>query len=239
MKVYFMVIMVWVLESCGNYEFKELPCSNEVYQYSVFKPCREHIFQVKYWDQRFNLISEEKIWMMATGEPWGPDEEQQREIIFQYEYEEEKISTLEKYSLNKEYGNWGNMESTGVIETKDRIWMHPFRKNQYTFTEVVPFPQVVLPLEIGKKWSGTLNIHDWGVWSDTKVSSQFEITSYEKVTLPLGELDTWRIDSYADTRFGRSTQTLWFHAELGFVKVVIRNYVGQTLEVVLAETTDG
>ncbi|MEM9340454.1 MAG: hypothetical protein AAGA66_17095, partial [Bacteroidota bacterium] len=36
----------------------------------VFEPCKEYIYSAKYWDVEYNLISQEQIWVMATGKAW-------------------------------------------------------------------------------------------------------------------------------------------------------------------------
>jgi len=72
MKVYILLPIISVLTSCATKtkNFEKLPCEpNEDKDYKIFKPCREYVFIAKYWDSEFNLVSQEKIWMMATGKP--------------------------------------------------------------------------------------------------------------------------------------------------------------------------
>ena len=49
----------------------------------IFKPCREFIYSAKYWDSEYNLISDESIWMMATGKPWDVQPELQNELVIE------------------------------------------------------------------------------------------------------------------------------------------------------------
>jgi hypothetical protein len=234
------LIIITVIIGCGqSHSFEKVDCIESGTSYMVFKPCRQLIFQAKYWDKDQNLISDEKIWMMANGKPWISEPEKQNEIVIQYEYDNSKIELLEKYSLNPEIGNWSSMEVTGVIESKSRIWMHPFRQNQYNFTEVACFPEVRLPLEIGKTWTGNLHIYNWGVWSDSQVSRFYEVLNFETIQIAYDKIDAWHIQSLAEASFGNSTHNFWFHPNLGFVKMVIHNYAGQTLEIELIDVIEG
>ena len=176
--------------------------------------------------------------MIPTGKPWGPDEENQKEIMIQYEYDENLTDSLEKYNLNPEFDGRTNMEVTGIVEDSVRIWMHPFRQNQYNFMEVAPFPEVLIPIKVGEKWGRVLNIGSWGVWSDHSVAFEYEVIGYEQIQIGYGSIEAWRISSYSIADFGNSTHNFWFHPKLGFVKMVVHNYAGQTLEIALAETID-
>jgi len=131
------------------------------------------------------------------------------------------------------------MEVTGVIEDEKSVWMHPFRSNQYNFTEVAPFPEVRFPLQVGATWSSKLTVYEgWGKWENSTIEDSHRIMGKENITVPFGELETWQVSSEASAPFGTSTQKVWFHEELGFVKIVIHNYQGQTLEIALAQVTD-
>lgn len=236
-KLFLIFFSVIAFRCDKEYSFTDVECSENDVSYQVFKPCRQHIFRARYWGRNHDLISDERIWMMANGEKWISSEDQ-NEIVIQYEYEESKIESLFKYSINPEISDWSSMETTGIIENEKRIWMHPFRQNQYNFMEVAPFPEVELPLEIGKSWTGKLIINNWGVWSNSTVSKHYEIVNYEALDLAIGKIDAWHIKSLAEASFGNSTHNFWFHPDLGFVKMVIHNYAGQTLEIELIEVIE-
>lgn len=204
----------------------------------IFKPCRTFVYQAKYWDADFELISDEVIHVEVTGRAWEHQPESQDEIIIKYEHHPSEIERLRAYSLNDQYENWTLQNTTGIIETQHQIWMHPFRSNQYTFTEIAPFPQVELPLVVGMKWGGGLNIGGWGVWNDSKVDYKFEVLSYGSINTEIGRLDIWHINSVGMAPYGTSTHDFWFNEQYGFVKMIVKNPEGQLLQFELIDVQD-
>jgi len=139
-------------------------------------------------------------------------------------------------TLNTGLVEWTSLSIVGIIENVEKIWMHPFRRNQYNFTEVAPFPQVEFPLKIGKKWSDN-SIRpgkSYGDWSNKQISSTFEVKAKENIVTKFGKInDCWRIFAESEFDFGKSTLEYWFNEELGFVKFNYTNYGNQTLEIEL------
>lgn len=205
----------------------------------IFKPCREYIYTAKYWDSKLHLISNEKIWLMATGKGWDPQPERQDEIVIQYAYDTNAIEYINQFSPNPEFNHWVEETNTGVIENELETWMHPFRQNQYAFTEVAPFPSVMFPLEEGKRWSSTLNIYEgWGVWENSTLQNTYWINGYDTITTSFAELGAWHINSISQAKFGSSTHTFWYNEEYGFVKMIIKNYQGQILQFELCDVKE-
>lgn len=207
----------------------------------VFKPCRQYIYRAKYWDKEFNKISDERIWMMATGQGWEYQPELQDELVIQYSYDEAAIDKIWSYNINNELSDrsWIKKEVTGVIEDASGTWMHPFRSNQYLFTEVACFPSVKFPLEIGKTWTSNLNIYDgWGDWANSILNNTYEILDFESIDIPFKKLDAWHIIGTTHAEFGVSKHSFWYHEEYGFVKMVIKNYKGQLLTFELEEVRE-
>ncbi len=246
MKQVFLVFIIFLLQGCDKRttSFEKIDCSpldsipNSNLR-TIFKPCREYIYSAKFWDKEYSLLSQENISVMATGKGWEFQPESQDEIIIQYAHDPSKIESLKQYSINPEIQHWTTRENTGIIETSIRTWMHPFRSNQYSFTEVAPFPSVQHPLYLGKTWSSKLNIYDgWGVWANTTLNNTYEVIDYETVKIALGELEAWHISSVTSAEFGISTHNFWYNEELGFIKMVIKNYEGQLLQFELTEFKD-
>ncbi|MFK7953887.1 MAG: hypothetical protein AB8B73_13660 [Ekhidna sp.] len=242
--LYSLIFIPLIISSCedaSTYQFKKVDCIENDQPYRVFKPCRQYIYNAKFWDAEFNLISENQIWMMATGKPWDGQPELQGELIIQYEYDSTQIAIINTHNINNQLNNrnWTRMEVTGIIENENNVWMHPFRSNQFNFTEVATFPEVRTPLHVGKKWSTTLSIHEgWGDWTNSTLNNFYEVQSYEAIDLSYGELDAWHINSYTEASFGSSSHHFWFHPEFGFVKMVIHNYAGQTLQIELMDVIE-
>ncbi len=208
----------------------------------VFKPCRQYIYQAKYWDSEYNLISDELIWMMATGKGWEVQPELQDELKIQYDYDSSKISFIESFNINLSLADreWSKKETTGIIETESQIWMHPFRQNQYCFNEVAAFPQIILPMEEGKSWESKLNIHGgWGDWDNTILNTTYQILNLETINIPFKKIDAWHVRAITIAAFGNSQHDFWFNEEFGFVKMIIKNYKGQFLAIELKEVIEG
>lgn len=77
--------------------------------------------------------------------------------------------------------------TTGFIETKERIWLHPPRTAQFKFiTQLAPYPEVLLPINIGDSISGKINMFgNWGEWSGK--SSEFYLNVVKDTTLTINE----------------------------------------------------
>ena len=176
---------------------------------------------------------------MASGRAWEQQPKRQDEILIQYQIDSAKIDEITKLSINPELQFWTTQVSTGIIETPFETWMHPFRSNQYAFTEVAPFPSVRFPLEQGKTWSSNLNIYDgWGVWANSKLNNTYEVIGYETIVTELGEMEAWHVSSFTSAEFGISTHHFWYNMELGFVRMIIKNYAGQLLQFELVEVAE-
>ncbi len=245
MKELILSLVVILLFGCSQQPvFDEVACNtgdsieNENLR-NIFKPCREFIYSAKYWDPEYNQISNELIRVVVTGKAWDPQPESQDDIVIQYAYDTSKVDLYEQYSLNPEITRWTTITNTGIIENSRTVWMHPFRSNQYLFTEVAPFPEASLPLEIGKTWYNSLSIHEgWGLWADSEISNGYEVVAYEMVELPLGNLNAWHIQSASYASFGDSVHSFWFNEDYGFIKMVYKNYAGQILKFELVEVND-
>lgn len=208
----------------------------------VFKPCREMIYRAIWKSKSGHVITDSRIKMMATGLRWDMQPEIQDEIIIQVEYSEQDIDRTKKYQLNQRIldRRWMEQGIEGVIENVEEIWMHPFRFNQYNFTEVAPFPEVKFPLEVGKSWTGNLRILEgWGDWENTSGNFNYKVISHEDINTKFGQItNCWQIQSKSKYQFGDSEFEYWFNEKLGFVKQEYKNYGNQTLSIELEEVNE-
>lgn len=209
----------------------------------VFKPCRTHRFDTEFLSKDGHLISKEEISFTPTGKRWEPQPEKQDEISIEYNYQKGSIDSIKSFQLNRGRlsDHWQRKVTTGIIENVEEIWMHPFRSNQYNFTQVAPFPQVQLPIKIGKTWTDNNIIlnETFGDWSNMKIRSRFEVLSKETIETKYGTIeDCYKIESTATFKLGESTLLYWFHPELGFIKMNYTNYGDQKLNIELIEIKD-
>lgn len=205
----------------------------------VFKPCREYKYVATFYSDGNKLISENEISIMATGKRWKVQPEFQDEVIIKYRFKKEDVPKINEYQINKALGNatWIKETKTGVIDTEEQIWMHPFRHNQYKFTQVAPFPELKFPLKIGKTWKGELSIYKgWGDWNNSNGSFLYTVEAKEDIQTLFGQTcNCWKIKSNATYSFGKSFLNFWFNEKLGFVKMYYRNYKGQMLYIELID----
>lgn len=208
----------------------------------VFKPCRQLTYRAILRDSFGNDLSNSRIRITPTGKRWMYDSDMQDEVIIEYEYSTEDFKNSKTYTLNKGLKNhlWQGLTKEGIIENVDQVWMHPFRANQFNFTEVAPFPEVKFPLQIGKTWSGILNIQNgWGDWENSNGSFDYEIISKVSIETKAGLIpNCWKVKSQSSYEFGKSELVFWFNEQLGFVKKEYRNYGGQTLSITLEEINE-
>lgn len=202
---------------------------------AIFSPCTRYTYEAIYKDSMGNTLSKSRVSMVATGKRWKFQPDNQSEMIIQYEVENAIGNDLKDYYVNKklkETMRFVKEENTGVIENIQEIWMHPFRSNQFNFTEVAPFPHVMLPLRIGDSWSSSLSIgQGWGDWENTTIHCEYKVTERENIKLlPRGaKSNCWVISSTATASFGISFHKFYFHEKYGFVKMEYKNYRDQTL----------
>ncbi|HEB62341.1 MAG TPA: hypothetical protein ENI82_04230 [Bacteroidetes bacterium] len=254
----------------GNFEFKPIECSPEQMpkfdaekvtiiddngnrlrdtivgqiekKRTVFQPCRVLIYDAVWKSSDNNVITKSKIKMVAMGKRWKYQPEKQDVVTIQFEYTNKEFEKCKKFGLNKTLplGHWKGQVEEGVIENVERIWMHPFRHNQFSFTEVAPFPEVRFPLAKGKSWTNQLSIETgWGDWSNSSGNSQYEVVGQEMIEIPFGKIkNCWKVKSQAVYPFGVSYFDYWFDEDLGFVKMEYKNYGNQTLSFELAAMID-
>lgn len=204
---------------------------------NIFKPCLKYLYIAYYKDSIGKLLSNDKIVITSSGKRWEYEKHKQDEIIIRYEYTNETENRISKHQISyPDFGSWIAENTTGVIENVEEVWMHPFRGNQYIFTEVAPFPHVEFPLDVGKTWYSNLSIHSgWGSWSDTNGNISYEITGKNRKKFPFHdkEIVYYVIDSKANFPFGISKAKFWFSEKFGFLKMEYSMYNGEYLSILL------
>jgi len=203
---------------------------------NIFKKGKNYIYQAIYKDENAVILSSSKIKLIPSGERISFAPERQDRITFVYENYKEDSIKLVNHKLNPTFQEWVHKAEEGIIENEEKIWIHPMRQNQYKFTEVAPFPDVKLPLEIGKHWNSNLNINDgWGEWSNTSGISEYKIIGKDSFNLKDIEVECWKIKSNSKFPFGISFLNYKFSEEFGFVELKYENYKKETLEIKLVE----
>lgn len=130
-------------------------------------------------------------------------------------------------------------EYTGVVEKKERLWIHPCRADYLKITELAPFPEVKFPIEIGEQWSSTLNIGPgYGEWSGKKVDNQYRVSRRADTTLNgLSFSDCAVVEGTGTSEPGNTKVSHWFHEKYGFILSDYRLPENERLIISLIEFT--
>ncbi len=199
----------------------------------IFRKGVTYRYHAVYTDQDGKVLTDNYVEIIPTGERWEMQPELQDVASLNFSFTREEMSFCVNNAVNKTYdmaGRWTDSTMEGVIENDREVWMHPIRHNQYIFTEVAPFPEVKLPLEVGKTWKGGIGgLGGWGDWDGMDIMSSYEVIKHEDTVLPFGKLKCWVIEASSSFDLGESTLTLLFNEDYGFVKMDYTNYVGQRL----------
>lgn len=243
-------------DPCPDFDYKRVSIVNDEGKFikdtiiektakrcGVFLPCQRYIYCATYKDSLGRIISKDYISLMATGRRWKFQPENQNEIVIQYEHDERKNIDLSSFNINRQLklqSTFVKEEITGAIENSQEVWMHPFRSNQYNFTEIAPFPHVTFPLQVGNSWSSSLTIgNGWGDWDNTTVYCEYVVAKEIQMKVAgKGAMKCWVIESKASMPLGVSTHNFYFNEKYGFIKMEYRNYAGQTLYIELVKVVD-
>jgi len=200
----------------------------------IFKKGKDYIFQATYKDRNGKILSNSKISIIPSGERISFAPERQDRVTYIYENYQEDSIKLVNHKLNPKYQNWVNKAEEGIIENIEKVWIHPMRQNQYKFTEVSPFPEIELPIEIGKEWESTLNISNaFGEWANTSGVSEYKIIGRDSFYFQNNKIECWKIESKSKFPFGTSFLNYKFNKDYGFVELNYQNYFEENLVVKL------
>lgn len=138
--------------------------------------------------------------------------------------------TVISYSYPLLEGEANFNSSTGIIENEKNIWAHPPRDRFFRILEINPFPFIQAPYEIGNKWNWSLGIGSfwgderWKTWDESIENNySYEIVDKKKISLAIGDLDCYVVESTATSSIGQTHLTAYFSLEFGFVKLDYTN----------------
>lgn len=208
----------------------------------IFDSLKVYHYQALFINENGDTLSNEMVSLQSTGKPWSADPKQDL-AIYNY-YSSDSVVSGFTNPMNEKLVwkplSYHKESRTGVIETDSSIWIHPFRSNQYCYTEVAPFPTVKNPksLKVGDQYSGgTLFIMSgWGAFKG-KVKSSFEVIDTKNHSLNGSQIsDCFEIvGSGVHDKLGESKTILWFNSNLGFLKMEYFTYDGNQIIFKLVE----
>ncbi len=159
------------------YDIRMLPASEEdttlieikIPKYRIIYPAgRTYTYEATYIGVEGDTLSQEKVEWVATGKRTEFSPNRQDILVYKYYYsQEDSTRFVQKPTINKKMNyaqGWQIEKEEGIIENVKNVWLHPMRHNQYSFTQVAPYPHLRYPLKIGNKWSTSL--HQYGQGED-------------------------------------------------------------------------
>jgi hypothetical protein len=182
-----------------------------------------------------DTLSNENVIMKPAGKTWKYDSDQDL-ISYHYNSNDSIISKFRNPTVKKNQSNqihYFPSEETGVIETDSTIWLHPFRSNQYLYTEIAPFPQINFnKLKIGVKYTGGIMfvLSGWGKFKG-RIKNEYEVTEKQDYKLSNQIItDCWTINGVGThNKLGVSKIQYLFKEDIGFLKFEYTTFDGNKI----------
>jgi hypothetical protein len=184
-----------------------------------WNPTRMYTYNVSYLDSANHALTNEKLIIHPTGETWTADNKQTL-ADFYINFSAEDSAKLAGFSFNGNARAWTKGYKEGVLQDKQKIWMHPLRSNQYVLTELAPFPEAHFPLIIGDSWKTTLMIYaGFGSFEGT-VEAAYTVIGREVRTYDFGKLLCWKILAIGThDKLGENAAEYYFNETCGFTEM--------------------
>ena len=182
---------------------------------NIYTPHKEYIYEAK------TIIAGKEevqyISMWAIDAVWELDSTQ-RQLFYAYH----KHCSVDILAASWPYRE--DVESTGIIETENRLWFHPPRWNNFEILEYFPFPEITKDIESGCKYKrmflGYADFIEKWMWLRYKMTAE---TIGNKTI----------IQGKAKSRRGEWAETLIYEKEKGFVYMEFISPVGRTIKLKL------
>lgn len=175
-------------------------------------------FQFIAHSQKENIYSEGTIWKYKISETSTISDT----IILEVNNRFSNLNYIEwQYKKVFDDGRIEEVTSkTTVVENEHRLWLHPPREYEMTFTELAPFPEVHYPLKEEKKWNTKLKIEKHAQWAGLTVSNFYEIVSKIDSLKVNGKIykPIWKISGIGKSDVGVFKVNYFFNPSSGFVR---------------------
>ena len=193
----------------------------------VYTANKKFEFDIKYFQSQENQSTQETIILTMTGKKWKRAESQ-LEGIWTYST---KSKTKKNFQKQKTIG-WSTVDTTGIIESEQKVWLHPPRHNQYLLTEIAPFPDFRKNLKVGDTYNVFLFIGSgFGDWAEKKIKSSYII----KETKQQANDSLWTIEASSKLD-GKINNCKFIYSERrGFVLLDYNFYNGDSLTMKLKD----
>jgi hypothetical protein len=193
----------------------------------VFTAGKKFIYEAQYFQSEKKIAIKEIVIFSVSGQNWTQSKDQ-KEAIWKY-VTKKKTQTILKNQFSL---GWTAIDTTGMIESEQKTWIHPPRHNQYTMNEIAPFPDVRKKYNIGDSYQSILFIgNGFGLWSGKKSKNIYTIA-----VIDIMESDTiWTINSKSEIEGKTNILIIKFSGKRGFISLDYSFYNGDKESLILKE----
>ena len=178
-----------------------------------------------------DIVTEIRITTLAGLEPFLQFDSTYRQTVIKFDY-------ITSNGVNVS-------QSTGVIENKKNLWIHPPRIGLFRILELNPFPFIQRPFVIGNEWGWELKIGDtwgdsrWLTWKGMITNIyKYKIVGKETLQTNMGSLDCIVVDAEANSEIGKTFLRSYYNERYGFVKCSYINIDKSTMLLELFKVED-
>ena len=209
----------------------------------VFKKGRNLVYTATRINTVGDTIAKTYITMKPDGTGAGGNEAnlEQTQIVYEYEYSrQDSIDHIEEVTQMVSKRFWLKLDTTGIIENKEKVWIHPFRHNEFFKAELAPFPIVLFPISKEKMQAhkSKIVIHqNWGMYSGSETENEYEyLGKVSKIYASIGKIECHRFKGIGYNNFhGLSKIDYYFNENLGFVEMNYLTYDNDKIHFKLVE----
>ena len=183
----------------------------------VFTPCRSIKYEVIFSDSKNDVKFSSAVNLFIPGKHWAENRKQDEVIWGQIDHmkNKEAYKTIDQI---KELDIWSDRDMTGVIENDRKIFLHPFRSNEFEILQFLPFPLVEKPLSLNKEYFMNISLFIPGR-NQSSCNFSYNVVKLSELAYKGLNLPVWEIHatSLCDTMSG--SLILLYSDDYGFVKM--------------------
>ena len=203
----------------------------------IFIEGRNYTYKSAILDSNSNIISCSNVKLIGTNNRFNSVGNKQVFVEMVFDRFIGDSASLHPISQNSGCCPWVNSEKEGIIENVERFWIHPIRSNQFLLTETACFPEVIFPLTVGREWTGSLQIHEYGSWAGRSLKNSYSVLGKKTFTLQGETLDCWEIVGISTFDGKENKLTYLFNEQFGFVLMQYAFYNGIRINFEMIEAT--
>lgn len=176
---------------------------------------KEIVYVFNYTIEKENAaVQKGIIYLGCLGKEWLFSEHQRQAAVI--------WTTNEKF-LNK------TLQTTGMYEEKDLIWIHPPREEEFSLLEYTPWPRIYFPVSNHLSWKTELPLgkywvnEEFGIEEDDILKFNFVNAGPASYSYKGQKLECWKIEAESTNLKPQTKSLSLFNKEYGFVRMVFQN----------------